>query len=252
MQALLKKIHFNPETDQLGFVGDLINRGPKSLNTLRFITQLKNPLIVLGNHDLHLLVLYFLKKLKNHSARGISHTLESVLEAPDCDQLVQFLLGQSFFINTDNFALVHAGIPPQWSIEEAAALSEEVATIMRADPVEFFSHLFGNSPHKWDDQLIGIDRIRYIVNALTRMRFCTADGVLDLENKTEIATDEKFKPWFSWVKTDKDIYFGHWASLRGGCHQPNIYALDTGCVWGGKLTAIRVEDKKIFSINACD
>ena len=250
LQALLSKIQFHPEKDQLGFVGDLINRGPKSLETLRFIRQLENPIIVLGNHDLHLLVLYYLKQKKHRPERKISHTLDAILEAPDCDALIQFLLKQPFVINTENFLMVHAGIPPQWSCEKAFQLSQEVEKIMRDNPAKFFENLFGNFPHAWNDHLEGWDRVRYIVNAFTRMRFCTQTGDLDLTNKTDISANPKFKPWFEWVMANKPIYFGHWASLEGRCNQPNIYALDTGCVWGATLTAIRLEDKKMFSVKA--
>lgn len=253
LQALLKHIHFNPAIDRLGFVGDLVNRGPKSLETLRFLMCLKNPLIVLGNHDLHLMVLYYyLKTIKHHEHHSIPHNLHAILEAPDCHALIQFLLQQSFLIHEKNFVMVHAGIPPQWSIKKASQLSAEVQKIMCHDPNEFFKHLFGNHPTTWHDQLIGWDRIRYIVNALTRLRFCTKDGVLDLENKTDQTINKTYQPWFSWVHPKKDIYFGHWASLNGVCNQPNIYALDTGCAWGHQLTAIRLGDKKRFSVESVE
>jgi len=252
LQALLQKIKFNPEQDQLGFVGDLINRGPKSLETLRFIRSLKNPLIVLGNHDLHLLALYFLRDNPDFSFKHISHTVQEILEASDCDALIDFLLQQPFMILKKEFTMTHAGIPPQWSFEVAFNAAIEVQNAMRKNPKAFFENIYGNYPESWNENLMGWDRTRYIVNALTRMRFCTREGVLDLENKTDVSADEKFKPWFSWIQPDRDIYFGHWASLNGRCDNPRVFALDTGCAWGGKLTAVRAEDKKLFQVDSLE
>jgi len=247
LQALLQKINFNPDKDQLGFVGDLVNRGPQSLETLRFIQQLNNPLIVLGNHDLHLMALYFLRDNPQFQFKHISHTLEDILNAHDCDELIYFLLQQPFMILKKDFAMVHAGIPPQWSIEAAFNAANQATKTMRADPAIFFKHIYGNYPNAWNETLTDWDRTRYVINALTRMRFCTSQGELDLENATLISTNENYRPWFEWTIPPIDIYFGHWAALNGHSTNPKVFALDTGCAWGGALTAIRVEDKAIFS-----
>ena len=250
LQALLTKINFNPENDRLGFVGDLVNRGPKSLETLDFILSLKNPLVVLGNHDLHFLALYFLGASHFHS---ISHTLDNVLNSPLCKKYIDFLLQQPFLICEDRFAMVHAGIPPQWTIETAQKYSNEISMLLQKNPIAFFKNIYGNDPTTWNENLTDWDRARYIVNAFTRIRFCDAKGVLDLENKTDVSADLNFKPWFSWrsiAENKLPIYFGHWASLEGRCNHPTIFALDTGCAWNGKLTAVRLEDQKLFFVMA--
>jgi bis(5'-nucleosyl)-tetraphosphatase (symmetrical) len=250
LQALLEKINFNPAVDRLGFVGDLVNRGPKSLQTMRFIYQLKNPLIVLGNHDLHLLALYFLRHDQQFPFKHISHTLQEILDANDCETIIHFLLHQPLMIFNKHFVMTHAGIPPQWSIENAFQHAEYAATIMQQNPTLFFKHIYGNQPNAWHENLTEWDRIRYIINAFTRMRFCKQQGELELENKTDSAHHDKFRPWFEWIHPNIDIYFGHWASLKGRCDQPHIFALDPGCAWGETLTAIRAEDKAIFQVEA--
>lgn len=250
LTTLLEKIQFDATKDQLGFVGDLVNRGPKSLETLRFIAQLKNPIIVLGNHDLHLMALYFSQHQSDF--KHIPHTLSEILEAPDCDALIDFLLQQPFlFLDTkNNFVVAHAGIPPQWSIANGCDYAHEAKNAMRDNPEKFFQNIYGDLPAQWRDDLSGFDRVRYIVNAFTRMRFCTQAGELDLKNKTDRSSDAAYRPWFEWygahLKTD--IVFGHWASLQGQCTHPHIFALDTGCVWGGKLTALRVEGRKRVAV----
>ena len=243
LQALLEKIQFNPTTDQLGFVGDLVNRGPKSLETLRFIYQLHHPLIVLGNHDLHFLALYF----QNIPFAKHDHTLQTVLNAPDCPQLIDFLLHQPLLYvdRIHHFAMVHAGIPPQWSLSEAQHYAHEAQQLLQKNPEKFLTEIYGDKRARWQDAITQWDRIRYIVNALTRMRFCTQSGELDLTNKLNISTDRAFQPWFEWINPEMDIYFGHWASLEGNCHKSHLYALDTGCAWGGRLTARLVNGKSV-------
>lgn len=243
LQRLLQKIDFNPDKDQLGFVGDLVNRGPKSLETLRWIKQLRDPLIVLGNHDFHLMALYFLRDNPQFKFKHISHTLDNILNADDCDALIYFLLQQPLLIVKEDFAMVHAGIPPQYSIADALNAANTVTTLLRENPALFFEHIYGNYPTAWNESLTGWDRTRYIVNAFTRMRFCTADGELDLENATAISTKKNYRPWFEWIKPPIDIYCGHWAALNGHSTNPKVFALDTGCAWGNTLTAIRLEDK---------
>ena len=254
LQALLQKINFDPAKDRLGFAGDLVNRGPKSLETLRFIYQLKNPIIVLGNHDLHLMALYFLQHKPQFEFKHIPHTLQAILAADDCRQLIHFLLQQPFLHRDSEkkFAMSHAGIPPQWSITQALHHALDAQKAMQNDPALFFEKIYGNHPAAWQDDLTGWDRARYIINALTRMRYCTQAGTLDLENKTDQSTDPTFRPWFSWIQSDIDIFFGHWASLEGRCDNPRVFALDTGCAWGRTLTALCVENKKIFSVLSCE
>lgn len=247
LQALLTKIQYDPAKDRLCFVGDLVNRGPKSLETLRFVTQLKKPLITLGNHDLHLMALYFGTGDKKQSP-----ALHDTLNAPDCDALISFLLQQPLLFANEDFVMVHAGIPPQWSMHEALAYAHEAECALQKNPAAFFSTMYGNESTQWKNSLSGAHRIRYIVNALTRIRFCTRNGELDLLNTTESTSNTAFRPWFEWTSFQRDRYFGHWASLVGRCTTPRVFALDTGCVWGNRLTAIRAEDHNLLSVSAVE
>lgn len=253
LQTLLADIQFNPEQDRLGFAGDLVNRGPKSLDTLRLVRTLSDPIIVLGNHDLHLLALYFLKDDPVFSLKH-DHTLHAVLNAPDCDDLIHFLLLQSFiYIDREKqFLMTHAGIPPQWSIDEALDHAHHTEEIMRRDPVLFFKMIYGNEPAAWSNTLTGWDRLRYIVNAFTRMRHCTKTGTLDLHNTKAHSSHPDYQPWFTWRHLDYDFLFGHWASLEGNCNQPRVFALDTGCGWGKSLTALHIENKRRYHVAACE
>ncbi|MFT2110717.1 symmetrical bis(5'-nucleosyl)-tetraphosphatase [Marinomonas sp. 2405UD68-3] len=247
---LLDIIQYNPDQDQLWFAGDLINRGPESLATLRFIYSLRDKVkVVLGNHDLHLLAL----------SRGFgrlkrSDTLKEILNAPDRDQLLDWLQSQPLchFDKELNTVMVHAGIPPCWNLEQALQHSKEVESTLKSDHADdFFSIMYGNKSHKWDDSLTGMERLRVIVNYLTRMRFCTDSGRLDLKSKEGPSTAlANYAPWFSYpskLPQDCQVVFGHWAALEGKVNYPNIHALDTGCVWGGSLTAIRLDDRLLFS-----
>ena len=156
-----------------------------------------------------------------------------------------------FYVDKKNhLAIVHAGIAPQWNIAQAMQYADEAQQALQKDPVLFFKNIYGNAPMAWHEDLTGWNRLRYIVNAFTRMRFCTHDGVLDLENKTDISTHPEFRPWFEWHNPELDIVFGHWASLQGHVPHRHIFALDTGCVWGRELTALRVSDRQLFSVNA--
>ncbi len=244
LQNLLQLINFNPQKDTLGLVGDLVNRGPKSLETLRFLKSLPSCKIVLGNHDIFLLILgYELVPIDSHQ-----HTLHEVCKAPDKLELLDWLRHQDLFYANKNFAMVHAGIPPQWNIKQAQEQASEIHAILRGNHhKEFLQNLFGNEPEAWSDQLQGLERWRYIVNAFTRMRFCKSNGTLEFDLHNPQAKKEDFKPWFEWRDDKTDIYFGHWAKLNGQCHAPHIHALDTGCAWGHELTAICVETKKRFS-----
>ncbi len=252
LQCLLAEIKFNPRHDKLWLAGDLINRGPDTLATLRFLYRLRDSVtIVLGNHDLHFIAVYYgLRKL------GKSDTLDELLRAPDCADLVYWLRQQKL-VHCDpalNFTMVHAGIPPQWDLAEALARSREVENVLQSDKIEhFLAGMYGNLPSRWSDDLAGVDRLRLITNYFTRMRFCSAEGELELQTKESAdAAPIGFAPWFSFsarkTRTQK-IIFGHWAALEGHTNTKNVYALDTGCVWGGSLTALRLEDERKFS---CD
>jgi len=250
LQCLLEKIAFNPELDTLWLVGDLINRGPDSLATLRYLYSIRNSVeFVLGNHDLHFLaVAYGLRK------SGQSDTLNTLLNAPDRQELIDWLI-QGKLLHTDatlGYTMVHAGIPPIWSLQQAQAHAREVEAILQSRyRHDFLSNMYGNQPNRWKNKLIGLDRLRLITNYFTRMRFCTGEGMLELETKdTMLAAPLGFAPWFSFSErktSGEKIIFGHWAALEGNANTPNIYALDTGCVWGGALTAMRLEDEMLFS-----
>lgn len=234
LQELLDIINYNPARDRLGFVGDLVNRGSESLATLRFIKSCQKPLIVLGNHDLYLLALgYGVLKTQSH------HTLHDILDAPDKEDLLEWLRHQPLLMQHDFGVMVHAGVPPQWTVPEAVTYAGEVESILQGPAFErVLGRLFHDDPRGWHPQLEGIARWRYIMNALTRMRFCTQAGELDLHHKTTTAPSPSYKPWFEWYQGDTDIFFGHWAALKGVCHHPHVIALDAGCVYGNGLKAV--------------
>ncbi|MDR7088023.1 MULTISPECIES: symmetrical bis(5'-nucleosyl)-tetraphosphatase [Cellvibrio] len=252
LQCLLQEIKFNPSKDKLWLAGDLINRGPDTLETLRFLYRLRDSItIVLGNHDLHFIAVYY-----GQRKRGKNDTLDELLRAPDCADLVYWLRQQKLVHHDPllNFTMVHAGIPPQWDLSEALAHAREVENVLQTDKVEIFlAGMYGNLPNRWNDNLAGVDRLRLITNYFTRMRFCSADGELELQTKESVdAAPIGFAPWFSFAERktwDQRILFGHWAALEGRTDVENVYALDTGCVWGGSLTALRLEDERWF---ACD
>jgi bis(5'-nucleosyl)-tetraphosphatase (symmetrical) len=252
LQCLLEKISFNSQKDRLWLVGDLINRGPGSLETLSLLYSLRDSVeFVLGNHDLH-----FLAVARGLRKKSQNDTLDSLLAAPKKQQLVDWLL-HGKLLHTDSqlgFTMVHAGIPPQWDLQHAKKYAREVELVLQsANCDSFLANMYGNSPNQWDDSLVGIERWRVITNYFTRMRFCTADGELELKTKDSILSAPiGFSPWFSHANrkmNETDIVFGHWAALEGNTHTASVYALDTGCVWGGSLTAMRLDDKKIFSCN---
>ncbi|WP_370981243.1 symmetrical bis(5'-nucleosyl)-tetraphosphatase [Agaribacterium sp. ZY112] len=248
---LLKKVDFS-EDDVLWCAGDLINRGPDNLATLRFLKELgPRCKVVLGNHDLHLLACW-----KGQRSPGKKDNFDDVLEAKDADKLLKWLIKQPL-IHRDKklgYAMVHAGIPPQWSLKKALKRAAEVEKVLRSKKAEaFFAHMYGNEPNRWSKDLKGMDRLRVITNYFTRMRFCAEDGSLELESKCAPSTPPKgFAPWFSFKKhraRNKRILFGHWAALLGATNSHNFIGLDTGCVWGGELTMIRLEDSELFCLD---
>jgi len=252
---LLDKCQFDQNTDTLWFAGDLVNRGPQSLETLRFIKQLgARAISILGNHDLALLAAaYNLRPSKKDPK------LQDILQAPDCEELIEWLRLRNImhYDKTLDFAMVHAGIPPQWDLNTAIARAKELEnTLHSPDFLVFLQNMFGDSPSIWSDALQGWDRLRYITNAFTRMRFCSAEGQLELQAKGKAdQAPTNLYPWFK-IPTRRhrqvQILFGHWAALQGNVEEPNVFALDTGCVWGNCLTAVRLEDKKFFQVSCAE
>lgn len=251
-KQLLDLLHFDPVQDQLWLVGDLVNRGPDSLKVLRLVKSLgASAITVLGNHDLHLLAV----------AAGVaqphrSDTLDEVLHAPDRDELLNWLRQQRMLYVEGDFVLVHAGLLPQWSIEQALSLAQEVEHALRGDDyIAFLSKMYGNTPLSWDDNLAGYKRLRMIVNAFSRLRICTTQGEMEFKFKGELEKlPAGYVPWFEVPgrkSLEATVLFGHWSAL-GLMVTPNVIALDTGCLWGGKLTAIRLEDRKLFLVDCAD
>lgn len=243
LKCLLQTVKFDPATDVLWSAGDIVNRGPSCLETLRFFYQLRDSLVmVLGNHDLHLLAVAC-------GARRPSSgdTLDLILEAPDRAELIEWLIHQPLIHREHDYTLVHAGIPPQWSIKKAIKRAREVENVLRGpDCVEFLRNMYGNEPAVWSRELTGMARLRVITNYLTRMRYCTDEGWLDLVHKGPEApcNGKKVSAWFSHPQrkaANDRILFGHWASLEGKTDTPNAIGLDTGCVWGGSLSLYCLE-----------
>lgn len=250
LQQLLAKCAFDPAHDRLWLVGDLVNRGPRSLETLRFVKSLgKAALTVLGNHDLYLLMV----AEGGAKARGKDDTLQPILDAPDCAELLDWLRRQPLCHVEDDYCLVHAGLLPQWSIKKARKLAREVEAALQGEQYrEFIANMWGSQPDRWSDDLEGWPRLRAVVNAMTRMRFCSADGVMDFKVKGELArAPAGYMPWFEVPgrKSAKSVLVtGHWSAL-GFRLSDNMLALDSGCLWGGHLTAVRLEDRQVFQVD---
>ena len=252
--SLLEHVGFHPERDRLWFAGDLVNRGPRSLAVLRFVRDLgERALTVLGNHDLHLLA----------AAAGARRpkprdTFGDVLDAPDRDALLGWLERQPLLHHdaASGYAMVHAGLPPQWTLAEAGALAREVEEVLRgAESGTLLHEMYGNEPRRWSPALRGSARLRFIINALTRIRYVSPDGGLEFANAGPPGTQPpELVPWFEAPERRSRgacIVFGHWATLA--LHAPvapvhRVHHLDTGCVWGGRLSALRLEDGRRFSV----
>jgi bis(5'-nucleosyl)-tetraphosphatase (symmetrical) len=243
---LLEIIHFDVSQDQLWLVGDLVNRGPDSLAVLRLIKSLGDAAItVLGNHDLHLLAV-----AEGAANLGRSDTLDEVLGAPDRDELLNWLRNQRLLHVEGDFVLVHAGLLPGWTVAQATQLAHEVEAVLRGkDYAKFFAHMYGNQPKIWNNDLTGYKRLRMITNALTRMRICTDNGAMEFRFKGEYSRiPAGYRAWYEVpgrASRRVTVVFGHWSAL-GLIIGDNIIALDTGCLWGGPLTAVRLEDRKVF------
>ena len=246
LERLVDALAFDPSRDRLWFVGDLVNRGPDSLGCLRYVKGLGSAAVtVMGHHDFHLLCV----------AEGIEKarprdTLEAVLAAPDRDELVDWLRRRPLMHVEGAYAMVHAGLLPQWPVAKARALAGEVEAALQAPEWRrFLSHLYGNEPATWDDELAGDDRLRAIVNAMTRLRVCTREGAMDLAFKGEPGEKHSHRiPWFdmpSRASATHTIVCGHWSAL--GLHVgEKVLSLDSGCVWGRTLTAVRLGDRRLW------
>lgn len=241
---LVDLIDFNPVTDKLWFVGDLVNRGPKSLQTLRYVKSLGSSAItVLGNHDLHLLAAAY----GNDKHFKADSDLVNILKADDRDELIDWLRWRPMLHHDAelNVTMIHAGLPPQWDLATAQACAMELEAALRGNKHrDYFKHMYGNQPDIWRPGVKGIERLRFITNCLSRMRFCDAEGRLDHKAKGNAASPPKgLYPWYAAPKrktADERIVFGHWSTL-GYYEGNNVYAIDSGCLWGGKLTALRLD-----------
>lgn len=249
LMRLLERARYDDSSDVLWFVGDLVNRGPQSARVLRFAKSLgRRQVTVLGNHDLALLVVASGAK-KPH--RG--DTFDELLAAPDREELIDWLRRQKMMHAEGAYAMVHAGLLPGWSLEKALALATEVEAVLQGpDPASFLRQMYGNEPVRWHDGLAGYDRLRVIVNAMSRLRLVTPDGAMEFGHKTGLATlPAGYVPWYdapARASRDARIVFGHWAAL-GLMRREDVVCLDTGCVWGRALSAMRLEDGALFQID---
>jgi bis(5'-nucleosyl)-tetraphosphatase (symmetrical) len=249
LERLLKSIAFDAARDRLWFVGDLVNRGPDSLACLRFVRGLGDAAVcVLGNHDLHLICV----------AEGVERTrkrdtLDDVLAAPDRAALLEWLRQRPLMHVEGTHALVHAGLVPEWTVARARELAGEVEARLRApDYRDFLARMYGDEPDRWDDGLAGVERLRVIVNAMTRLRVCDASGAMVMGFKGEPGeASDAWTPWFDMPgrrSRDHALVCGHWSAL-GLCLRPDLLSLDSGCVWGRGLTAVRLEDRALFQVH---
>jgi bis(5'-nucleosyl)-tetraphosphatase (symmetrical) len=250
---LLKRIQFKADRDRLWFVGDLVNRGPQSLAVLRRVRALDdNAIVVLGNHDLHLLAV---ARSSKRRLRG-GDTLDAVLDAPDRDPLLDWLERRPLFHYdaTLDIAMVHAGVVPQWDLAHAQRLAREVELALAKDAEALYEHMYGDKPDRWTDTLNGYSRLRFIVNCMTRLRYCTSEGRIDLKIKGPPSdAPPPFVPWFrvpDRASRAVPIVCGHWSTL--GLHlDDNVMAIDTGCVWGGRLCALRLDEREPPVLSDC-
>ena len=249
--SLLELIHFDPKHDRLWLTGDLINRGPGSLQTLRHVMDLGDRAVtVLGNHECHMLAVAYGHKEPHHS-----DTFDDILNSPDRDDLIDWVRRQPFYHQDDDlgYGMLHAGAPPQWSVADIAERARELEGVLQSDACDaFLSEMYGNQPNLWSDTLTGVDRLRFIINCFTRMRFCTPKGKLNLKQKGAIGSQpDKLVPWFQAPdrqSADQRLIFGHWSQL-GFYQGDNVICLDSGCLWGGQLTAMELETGTVHSLS---
>jgi bis(5'-nucleosyl)-tetraphosphatase (symmetrical) len=241
--ALLERLRFDPARDRMWLTGDLVNRGPASLAVLQSVRSLgSSAVVVLGNHDLHLLAMAWAPK----TVRRREPELEAVLDAPDAGELLDWLVARPLMHREAgiDWTLIHAGLPPQWSLADAETCAREVETALRGQPAEFLAEMYGDLPDRWSPELAGFDRLRFAVNCLTRLRYVDIEGRLLLGiKKPPGEAPHGAMPWFRHParKTQADrLLFGHWSAL-GYLEEPGLRCLDTGCVWGGALCALRLD-----------
>lgn len=246
LMRLLKVIHFDPKVDQLIFCGDLVNRGGQSLNVLRWVYANQHCCqTVLGNHDLSLLSKYFLKKFRTKNIE-----FKTIFNASDASVIINWLLNQPLYIESENNLIIHAGLYPNWTVKQFKQLADNTQAAMLKNPANFFKNMYGNTPKKWVPELTEELQHRFVINASTRMRFIKKDGSLNFTQNRRHTTIKNLKPWFEYLPTKKlkkHIIFGHWSAL-GFYQGKNLTCLDTGKVWGGQLTALQLENQTLFSI----
>ncbi|GJM06529.1 MAG: bis(5'-nucleosyl)-tetraphosphatase, symmetrical [marine bacterium B5-7] len=250
LQRLLAACEFEQNKDTLWFAGDLVNRGPDSLKVLQFVRSLPKVVTVLGNHDLHMLAV-----CKGVREMTEEDTFQDVMESDEKDALCDWLRQQPLLHHQKQWTLVHAGLHPSWDLKHAQQYAKQLEEQLRGDDyLTFLSTCFCSAALSFADAFTDKAKNQFLVNVFTRMRFCDAKGRLDLQHKGDLSTQpDGMLPWFSQEnrKThEEQIAFGHWASLRGVTNTPNVHALDTGCVWGEQLTALRLEDQQLFSVSA--
>lgn len=248
LQRLLQHIDFQPANDTLWFCGDLVARGPQSLQCLQFVKALGDRAItVLGNHDLHLIACHY--DLAEHKKQDLT---DSILDSSQRDELINWLCQQPLLhVNADESAiLVHAGLAPDLTLPQVRALALEVQSLLQNDPKQLLATMYGNKPDRFAENLTDEQRWRYLINSCTRMRFCRQDGSLELKEKGHPRNQLQLVPWFEFWrgKLQADLFFGHWAALNGYSPVANIHALDTGCVWGNALTAYCLENQQRYSV----
>jgi bis(5'-nucleosyl)-tetraphosphatase (symmetrical) len=247
LRTLVGRLNFSADRDQLWFVGDLVNRGPASLEVLRFVHALgDNAIVVLGNHDLHLLSVAYGGRRKRKA-----DTFDDVLCAPDREALLEWLITRPLAYLHDKRTgaeadlMVHAGLVPQWSVGQTVELAREVESSLRSDASAVFEHMYGDEPDHWSEDLSGMDRVRFTINVLTRLRVCARDGRVELKWKGKPpAPDSPYQPWFDAPdrgSREARVIFGHWSAL-GFVQRNGVVGLDSGCVWGGALTAFDLDD----------
>lgn len=251
LKELLSKLEFKSDRDKLWFAGDIVNRGPDSLKTIRFIKSLQdNAITVLGNHDLHLLAI-----ANGRRKQGKNDTIQNILDASDSELLLDWLIQRPLvhYQKKNNVCLVHAGIYPRWTINQTLCYATEIETVLQGPKAhEFFHHMYGDKPAKWSNNLTGWDRLRFITNCFTRMRYINDNLKLCLKDKGAPGNqDADIHPWFEMERKEKDlnIVFGHWSTLKNPEYE-HLHPLDTGCLWGGKLSALKINHKmkKITSV----
>ncbi|HWA13161.1 MAG TPA: symmetrical bis(5'-nucleosyl)-tetraphosphatase [Burkholderiales bacterium] len=249
LEELLDECRFDCRRDRLWFVGDLVNRGPQSLEILRFVKSLgKAAVSVLGNHDLHMLMVAE-GRVKPHR----QDTLQAVLEAPDREELLAWVRHLPLVHVEGEYVMVHAGLLPSWDAAQAARLAREVEAALRGPAwPELMMHMYGNQPDHWEESLAGYDRLRVIINAMTRLRICTVEGRMEFAHKGRLEDIPKgYMPWFAVpgrASASSTVICGHWSAL-GLLAEKNLLALDSGCLWGRRLSAVRLEDRRVFQVS---